>query len=219
MTFLGDRISESLSGETAQVAVKIYGEDLDALDAAGDNVMRALGRLSGIVDLQFKRQSGTPTIAIELIPEALTAAGLKAQDVLDAVGMAYAGSSAGQSYRGTRTVNVVVLLPEELRHQPTRLSNLMISSALGPVPLSQVARIVPTEDRYRIEHDGGQRRVSVTFNVDHGSLQDIVRQARQAVAQTVHLQPGIFVEFTRCRGSGVAHNAPNSPCIPVCRWP
>src|SRR5579863_7470338 len=79
VTFLGDRISESLSGETAQVAVKIFGDDLDVLDATGAKVAAALGRVKGIVDLQFKRESGTPSIAIQLDPQALAATGLKVQ--------------------------------------------------------------------------------------------------------------------------------------------
>lgn len=195
ITFLGDRISESLSGETAQVAVKVFGDDLDALDAAGDRVVAALGKVPGIVDLQFKRQSGTPTIAIELLPDALAATGLKVQDVLDAVESAYAGKIVGQAYRGTRSVNVVVLLPDTLRHQPTLLAKLMIGSPLGPIPLSQVARVRPSQDRYSIQHDGGQRRVSVTFNVK-GSLQNIVQQAQQAIKQSVKLPTGVFIEFT-----------------------
>src|ERR1022692_996289 len=168
VTFLGDRISESLSGETAQVAIKVFGNDLDALDTTGDQIMAALGRTKGIVDLQFKRQTGTPAIAIRLMPEALAAAGLKVQDVLDAIGTAYAGAKVGQTYQGTRTVDVVVLLPEALRHQPALLAELMMASPLGPVPLSQVAQVRLAEERYSIERDGGQRRVSVTFNVGSG---------------------------------------------------
>ena len=127
VTFLGDRISESLSGETAQVAVKVFGEDLDALDATGEKILAVLGKIPGVVDLQFKRQSGTPTIAIQLVPAALAASGLKAQDVLDTIEDAYTGAVVGQTFSGTRTVDVVVLLPDELRHQPDRLSQLMIS--------------------------------------------------------------------------------------------
>jgi CzcA family heavy metal efflux pump len=196
VTFLGDRISESLSGETAQVAVKIFGDDLDALDATADGIAAALGKVAGIVDLQFKRQSGTPTIAIELIPDALAAAGLKVQDVLDTVESAYAGKIVGQTYRGTRTVDVVVLLPDTLRHQPARLSQLMIGSPFGPIPLSQVAHVSATQDRYSIEHDGGQRRVSVTFNVGKGSLQSVVQQAQQAIARSLKLPAGVFIEFS-----------------------
>jgi CzcA family heavy metal efflux pump len=196
VTFLGDRISESLSGETAQVAVKVFGEDLDALDAAANKIVATLGKVPGVVDLQFKKQSGTPTMAIELKNAALAAYGLKAQEVLDAVESAYAGRVVGQTYKDTRTVDLAVLLPDAVRHQPQRLSELMVGTPLGAVPLSQVARIYPTVDRYSIEHDGGQRRVSVTFNVGTGSLQNVVRLSQEAIATSVKLPPGVFVQFT-----------------------
>jgi Cu/Ag efflux pump CusA len=92
-------------------------------------------------------------------------------------------------------VGVVVLLPDAVRHQPTGLAQLMIASPLGPVPLSQVAHVTATQDRYSIEHDGGQRRISITFNVK-GSLQQIVKQAQQAIAASVKLPTGVFIEFT-----------------------
>ncbi len=196
VTFLGDRIGESLSGETAQVAVKVYGDDLDALDATGDRVVGALRGVSGIVDLQFKRQSGTPALAIRLRPAALAAAGVKAQDVLETVETAYAGARVGQAFQGTRTVDVVVLLPEALRHQAGGLGQLRINTPHGPVPLSQLASVELTEDRYSIQHDGGQRRISVTFNVGNGSLQAVVGAAKAAIANQVHLPAGVFLEFT-----------------------
>src|SRR5260370_33801484 len=71
----------------------------------------------------------------------------------------------------------------------------MIASPLGPIPLSQVARVAATQDRYSIQHDGGQRRVSITFNVK-GSLQQIVSQAQQTIATSVKLPTGVFIEFT-----------------------
>src|SRR5262249_35023395 len=106
VTFLGDRISESLSGETAQVAIKVFGDNLDALDATGDKVVAALSKVKGIVDLQFKRQSGTPALAIELSPQALAATALRVQDVLATVETPYAGAPVGQTFRGTGTVDV-----------------------------------------------------------------------------------------------------------------
>ena len=196
VTFLGDRISESLSGETAQVAVKVFGDDLDALDTTGDKVVAALSKVKGIVDLQFKRQSGTPALAIELSPQALAATGLRVQEVLDTIETAYAGARVGQTFRGTRTVDVDVLLPAAARHQPAQLARLMIASPLGPVPLSQVARIDVSEDRYSIEHDGGQRRISVTFNVRGASLQSVVQEAQRTIARSVALPAGVYLEFT-----------------------
>ncbi|HTL22136.1 MAG TPA: efflux RND transporter permease subunit [Steroidobacteraceae bacterium] len=196
VTFLGDRISESLSGETAQVAIKVFGDDLDALDAAGADVVAALGKIKGIVDLQFKRQSGTPALAIQLSPQALAATGLKVQDVLDTIETAYAGARVGQTFRSTRTIDVDVLLPPAARHQPAELARLMIASPLGPVPLSQVARIDVSEDRYSIEHDGGQRRISVTFNVRGAPLRSVVKEAQRVIASSVKLPAGVYLEFT-----------------------
>lgn len=196
VTFLGDRISESLNGETAQVAVKVVGDDLEALDATGDKIVAVLGTVPGVVDLQFKKQGGTPAIAIELMPQALAAAGLKVQDVLDTIQAAYAGSLVGQTFKGIRTVDVVLLLPDILRHEPTQVAKLMITSGSGPIPLSQIAHVSITQDRYSIEHDGGQRRISVTFNVGKGNLQKIVQQAQQSIARSVTLPPGVFIEYT-----------------------
>jgi CzcA family heavy metal efflux pump len=196
VTFLGDRISESLSGETAQVAVKVVGDDLDVLDSVGTQILGVLQKIPGIVDLQFKRQSGTPEISIELLPQALAATGLKVQDVLDTIQTAYAGASVGQTFKGTRTVDVVLILPEQLRQQPSQLAKLMIASGAGPVPLSQVARIGVGQDRYTIEHEGGQRRISVTFNVSNASLRQVVQQAEQRIAGEVTLPRGVFTEFT-----------------------
>jgi CzcA family heavy metal efflux pump len=196
VTFLGDRISESLSGETAQVAVKIFGDDLDTLDKSADEVTAALGKVKGVVDLQFKRQSGTPTIAIHLIPQALAATGLRVTDVLDTIEAAYSGSTVGQTFQGTRTVDVVALLPDKVRSQPTQVRNLMVTSPLGPVPLSQVAHVEVTTDRYSIQHDSGQRLVVVTFNVSGRPLQDVVNEAQQIINHSVALPTGVYAQFT-----------------------
>jgi CzcA family heavy metal efflux pump len=196
VTFLGDRISESLSGETAAVAIKVFGDDLDSLDTVGTKIVGALSGLKGIADLQFKRQSGTPTLAIALKQAELTTLGLRAQDVLDTIETAYAGTTVGQTFSGIRTVATVVLLPDAIRHRPESVGGLIIATPLGPVPLSRVASVTPTEDRYSIEHDGGQRRVSVTFNVGSGSVGDLVARARQAINSNVALPKGVYVEYT-----------------------
>jgi CzcA family heavy metal efflux pump len=202
-TFLGDRIDESLTGETADVAVKVFGDQLDTLDGVGHRVIAALSGTPGIADLQFKAQSGTPTLALQLNPTALAASGLKVQDVLDAVQTDYAGTTVGQTYAGIRAVNVTLLLPESARNRPELLSSLMIASPFGPVPLSQVARIAPTQTRYTIAHDGGQRFVSITFNVVGRGLQATVDEAKARVA-ALKLPPGVYAEFSGAAAAQIA---------------
>jgi CzcA family heavy metal efflux pump len=196
VTFLGDRIGESLSGETAQVAIKLFGEDLDQLDSTADQIQTTLANVPGIVDLSFAKQSDTPILAVRLRAEALAASGLTSQQVLAAIESGYAGSTVGQTYVGTRTIDAVIKLPDDWRARPALLGQLNISGPLGPVPLSQVASLRLTQDRYRIEHEGGQRRVSVTFNVAGRSLQNVVRDAQAQIARTVRLPIAVVMAFT-----------------------
>jgi CzcA family heavy metal efflux pump len=203
VTFLGDRISESLTGGTAQIAVKVFGEDLDTLDGIGNQIVAALKAEPGLVDLQFKRQSGTPSIAIQLEPQALAAMGLRTQDALESIQSAFAGETLGQAFNGTRTVDTVLLMPDSLRHRPEQLGKLMIAGPLGEVPLSRLALLTPTTDRYSIEHDGGQRRITVTFNVSGRGLQAAVLDAQRRIAGAVALPAGYFIEFT---GAAAAEN-------------
>jgi Cu/Ag efflux pump CusA len=101
----------------------------------------------------------------------------------------------GQTYSGTRAVNVVLLLPPAARNRPELLSSLLIAGPMGPVPLSQVARITPTDTRYTVTHEGGQRFDSVTFNVSGRSLQATVNDAKARVS-ALKLPAGVYVEFT-----------------------
>lgn len=196
VTFLGDRISESLSGETAQVAIKVFGNDLQALDDVGDRIVAALGGESGVTDLQFKREDNTPTLSIAPEPDRLAAAGLKVQDVLETIEAAYTGAVVGQTFSGARTVAVVVRLPDGLRNRLDELRNLKIDGPYGPVPLGQVARLDLSADRYTIDHEGGQRLIVVTFNVEGRSLQAAVSEAQRRISQSVQLPTGTVVEFT-----------------------
>jgi Cu/Ag efflux pump CusA len=196
VTFLGDRVSETVSGQTAQVAIKFFGEDLDTLDRTAAKTIGVLGSEAGIVDLQFKRQSRMPVLAIQPDPAALAATGLRAQDVLDTVASDYAGTPVGAAYAGTATVNVVIQLSSVWRQQLEQVRDLTIGGPFGPVPLSSVARVAPAEGRYSILHEAGLRFVPVTFNVKGRSLQSAVAEANERIATAGIVPPGVRLEFS-----------------------
>lgn len=200
-TFLGDRINDSIAGDRAGNVVRLFGDNLEELDTLGASVREAISDVPGIVDLQFARQSNTPEFSLLLRRPELAAHGLTVQNVLDTLGDSYSGADAGQTYEGIRAINVTLLLPEALRDRPEYLDNLMLQGPLGPVPLSQVAQIVPIEGRYSIRHEGGQRFVAVTFNVAGRSLQNTVDNAKGDIASEVRLPPRIHVAFA---GASVA---------------
>jgi CzcA family heavy metal efflux pump len=195
VTFLGDRISESLTGDTAQVVVKVFGEDLDILEGIGAHIVDTIGSVPGVVDLQFKRESGTPTIDIRILPAVAAATGLTNQQILDTVEAAYAGTTVGQTFSGTRTIDTVLRLPDHLRHRPEELADLMIGGPVGAVPLGRLATLAVASDRYRIRHDGGQRQIAVTFNVDKRGVEQTVDDARERLSKSIVLPAGYFIEF------------------------
>jgi CzcA family heavy metal efflux pump len=200
-TFLGDRINDSIAGDRAGNVVRLFGDNLEELDSLGSLVREAISDVPGIVDLQFARQSGTPEFSLRFRRLELTAHGLTAQNVLDTLGDSYSDVIAGQTYQDIRAINVGLLLPEALRERPENLGDLMIQGALGPVPLSQVAQVVPIEGRYSIRHEGGQRFVPVTFNVAGRSLEGTVNNAKADIASEVHLPSDVHIAFA---GASVA---------------
>jgi Cu/Ag efflux pump CusA len=156
-----------------------------------------------VIDLQFQRQSGTPLLAIEPRPDALARYGMRATDVLDTVSSAYAGTSVGDVQEGLRTVRATVLLSPEWRTRPEKLESLPINSPFGTVPLGQLATVTMTAGRYSIEHDGAERRVVVSFNVEGRSVADVAAEAQRIVQQKVRLPAGVNMSV---EGAGEAES-------------
>jgi Cu/Ag efflux pump CusA len=195
LTFLGDRISESLTGETAQVVINAMGSELPSLETAAAEIQKAVADIPGVTDLRMPRSAMVPTISVRLDPAALSNYGLTPRDALDALQTAFAGTTVGQTYDGARTVDVVVILSPDARNRLAELERLMIGNATTKTLLKNVASIAITEGRSNIQHQGAQRRVAVTFNGAKGySLRDIVRTARQRV-EALKLPKDVYVSF------------------------
>jgi CzcA family heavy metal efflux pump len=195
LTFLGDRISESLSGETAQVVINAVGTDLTAIEKAAGDIQKAIASIPGVTDLRMPKTAMVPTVSVKLDAASLAMYGLTPQDGLDAIQTAFAGTLVGQTYAGARTVDVVVILPPNDRNRLSELNSLMIGNAKTRVLLKNVASIQISEGRSNIQHEGAQRRVAVTFNGEkEHSLRDIVNEARNRIAKLT-LPDDVYVSF------------------------
>jgi CzcA family heavy metal efflux pump len=195
MTFLGDRIGETITGETAPVVVNVFGNDLDVLDAKAQQVA-ALLRSAGAEDVQIKSPPGSPRMAVRLRPERLLPLGFRPVEVLDAVQTAYQGTVVAQSYRGNQVADVAVILDEPARRDPEGVEHLLIRNAQGlRVPLSEVADVFATSGRHSILHDGGRRRQTITCNPAGRDVASFVAEARREIEAKVKLPHGTYVTF------------------------
>ncbi|HVW70712.1 MAG TPA: efflux RND transporter permease subunit, partial [Steroidobacteraceae bacterium] len=196
LTFLGDRMSESLSGETALVAINVFGPDLDELDRVADEIAAVVRAVPGAADVHVKSPSGAPFLRVVLRPEGLQQYGFTAADVLDTVETAYHGTTATQVYDTNKVVDLVVRLPEAERRDPETIGDLLVRAASGvTVPLRELATISSTEGRTSIMHEGARRRQVVTVNPATADVAGFVAAARTAINQRVKLPGNVYLQF------------------------
>ncbi len=197
LTFLGDRIGETISGETAQVVVNIFGEDLDVLDKKANEVAAALNKVPGAADVQVSAPPGAPRLLIKLRPERLTQFSFRPVEVLEAVRTAYQGDVVAQTYEGEKVFDVEVILEPAARQLPERIGDLLVSNPQGArLPLKQLADISLTTGRYAILHDGARRRQTITCNPAGRDVASFVAAAQQRIAAQVKFPAGVYAEFS-----------------------
>jgi Cu/Ag efflux pump CusA len=195
-TFLGERIEEIISGSTAQVAVKIFGDDLDDLDKAAGQISDVLFATDGAEDVLIESPSATPEMIVQLRPDRLKQFGFQPVNVLEAVQTAYQGTIAGQVYEANRVHNVSVILAPEIRQDPEGVEALTVHNAEGlRVPLRELANVYETTGRYSIAHEGTRRRQTVSCNVRGRNLSSFVAEIKGAIAQKVRLPAGVYTVF------------------------
>ena len=194
--FLSERIEETISGSTADVAIKIYGDDLDVLDAKAKEVAKALQSVKGAADVQEDSPPGSPRMVVKLKPERLRQFGFRPVDVMEAVGTAYQGTTVAQTYEGSRVFDVAVILDARVRQDPAAVSSLLLSSPDGlRVPLRQLADIYEDSGRAIVHHEGARRRQTVTCDVRGRDLEGFVEDAKQQVSAKVKFPAGTYAVF------------------------
>jgi len=207
------RMNELISGVRADVAIKVYGDDLDTLLEIGRRIERVAQAVPGAADVKTEQASGLPMLTITPDRASLIRYGLNPGDVQDTVATAVGGEVAGQLFEGDRRFDIVVRLPERLRQDPAALADLPIplggsdggdeSSRAGgfavgtphTVPLREVARIETRDGPNQINRENGKRRVVVTANVRGRDLGRFVADLQQAVAAQVTVPTGYWIDY------------------------
>ena len=205
LTFLGDRIGESLSGETAALAVGVYGADLDTLDKVARQIAAVMEAVPGAADVQVQTPPSTPVVRVDLDFPALARYGVAPAEAMDAVDAAYQGAVAAQLYQGIRTVDVAVTTPPDLRQDPEAVGDLLVRSSAGQVvPLRSIARVYMTDARTSISHEGGRARQVVTTNPAPRDVASVTAAVQRAVAAKVKLPAGVYLDYTGAAAGAAA---------------
>ncbi|WP_420317864.1 CusA/CzcA family heavy metal efflux RND transporter [Ekhidna sp.] len=190
------RFNELMTGVRQDVAVKIYGENLDDLSEYANQIGSIASGVEGAVDLYIEEVTGIPQIVITYKRDQLAKYGLSIMDVNRSVQAAFAGASAGLVYENERRFDLVVRLDKANRNDLESVRNLYISRKDGhQIPLYQVANVEIKDGPYQIQRDDTRRRILVAFNVRNRDVESVVTELRQKIDQAVVFAPGYSISF------------------------
>jgi cobalt-zinc-cadmium resistance protein CzcA len=193
---ISDRVDEMMTGVRADIAVKIFGDDLEVLKQTADEIARTASGIAGARDLRVERVTGQQYLQIRIDRKAIARAGLNVSDVHEVIEMAIGGKVATDIYEGERRFSAAVRLPADYRDDIAAIRNLMVTGRNGAqIPLSMLAAIEVADGPAQISREMARRRIVVGINVADRDLGGFVAELKQTIAAKVVLPAGTTLEW------------------------
>ncbi len=190
------RVAEMVTGVRSDIAVKIFGDDLEQLRKVAGQIGRIAQSLDGANDLRVERVSGQQYLTIEIDRQAIARLGINVADVNDLIETAIGGKVASEIFEGERRFPAAVRLPERFRNNIEAISNILITSRDGATArLADVAKIRVQDGPAQISRELGKRRIVVGVNVKERDLGGFVAELQQKVDQQIKLPEGYYLEW------------------------
>ncbi len=189
------RLNEMIAGVRGDIAIKVYGDDLEELRRLGGEVQAVLGGIRGASEASVEQLTGQTFLQVRVDPQAIARYGVPTRNVLNVV-EAVGSRRVGDVREGQRRFPLVVRLPDKQRTDPDALAATLIPTAAGPVlPLNQVAKITELEGPSTINREWGKRRITVQCNVRGRDVKSFVAEGREKIAAQVKLPEGYTIEW------------------------
>lgn len=193
---ISDRVDEMVTGVRSDVAVKVFGEDLDRLLQKAQEIARVAETVQGARDVRVDRVSGQQYLSINIDRQAIARYGLNVSDVHEVIEVAIAGKVATEIFEGERRFSAAVRLPGDFRGGVQAIRQILLMTPNGVrVPLESLARIEVRDGPAQISREGGKRRVVVAVNVQGRDLGGFVDELQQTVQAKVRLPTGYYLEW------------------------
>ena len=187
---------ELLSGVKAQLAIKLYGEDLEILRDKANEIHNTIDAVEGLVDLSVEKSFGQPQVQIIADRFACSRYGVNVSELLEIVEVAIGGEVIDQIYLGTRRFGIHMRFQKECRDTPDMIKNLLVHTANGgQIPLEQIAEVKKVIGPIQINREKNQRRWVVQGNIRGRDMGSVVKDIQQLIKKNIKLPPGYYIEY------------------------
>jgi cobalt-zinc-cadmium resistance protein CzcA len=190
------RVDELVSGVKSDIAIKLFGDDLDVLKQKADVIAEVVGGISGAADVSTELVSGQTYLNIYIDRAAIARYGLNVSDVQDVIGIAIGGRAAAEVLEGQARFDVLVRYEESERSDIQAIGNTLVNlPSGGTVPLSQVSRITTEEGPVQVSRELAQRRIVIECNVRGRDIGSFVAETQKMIDENVELPPGYYITW------------------------
>jgi len=190
------RVSELISGVRSDVAIKLFGDDLETLKRQGDQIAKVVAQIRGAEDVKVEQIAGLPQLQIKPDRAAIARYGINVEDVNNLVESVVAGKEAGQVYEGEQRFNLIVRLTDTASRDVETIKNLLVPAPNGArVPLAEVADVKVVEGPAQISREDTRRRIGVELNVRGRDIKSFVEEAQRKIAAEVQLPAGYYLTW------------------------
>ncbi|MGO4821747.1 MULTISPECIES: CusA/CzcA family heavy metal efflux RND transporter [unclassified Flavobacterium] len=190
------RFNELISGTRSDVAVKVFGEDLNVLARKAHEIKKAIANVEGASDVIIEKTEGLPQMTVRYDRSKIARYGLNISDLNDMIALGFAGKTVGNVFEGEKRFDMVIRLDQSNRQDINDLKNLYVSTSNGQqIPLQELANIEYTEGPAKISRDNTNRRIVVGINVRNRDLQSVVTDIQKIVDTQIKLPAGYYVQY------------------------
>ncbi len=186
-----ERVDELISGVKTEIAIKVFGEDLELLTSKAQQIVEIMKTVRGVKDLKIEQIAGQPYVTVDIDRQKIARHGINVADIREMIETAIGGKPATQVYEGVRRFDLLVRFPEAYRNSPQAIGNLLVRDPAGAlIPLSELASIDLRDGPVHISREQTRRRISIGLNVMDRDIGSVVAEGQEKLAAQLQLPHG-----------------------------
>ena len=190
------RVAELISGVRSDIAIKLFGEDLEVLKEKAEDMAKVVSKIEGAADVKVEQVTGLPQLQIKIDRSKISRYGVNVSDINQIIETAIGGKSTGEVFEGEKRFDLVVRFKEEARNNVDVIKNILVPTPNGSsIPLSQLADVYIEEGPAQISRERSQRRIVVEANVRERDIGSFVEEAQLKLDETIKLPTGYYLEW------------------------